>query len=268
MGFARVHIVGSSPRSGTTLMFELITSCFYIKKFGNHEVSLFEKPKKPTATYISKQPMDFVHVSRVIRWKPLLYCIYMERDPRDIVVSQHGTSPGYYWCDFNIWRKNRNLLETFGQHPRLFVCKYEELVANPNQIQDQLENHFHFLRRRYFFSEFAKVANVSQDASNALKGIRPISTKSVGLWRENLPRLAAQLSEHPDMPRRLIEAGYETDFDWTRMCNGVTPDTRQSVRSAHDRLRGLSWERWVLARALRRARTVVAELRYLASRTA
>lgn len=249
-------------------MFELITSCFDIEKFGNHEIGLFTKPKNPAEPYATKQPMHFVHVARVIRWKPNLYCIYMERDPRDIVVSQHGSCPGEYWCDFDAWRRNRRLLEKFHQHPRLFVCKYEDLVENPDRLQEKILNSFPFLTQKYCFSEFAEVVNVSRTASNALKGIRPISSKSVGLWKKNLPRIAAQLSEPSDMPRRLMEAGYEIDPDWTKMCDGVAPDTRQSVRSANDGLRGLSWQRWVLARVLRRARTVVAELRYLASRTA
>ena len=71
----RIHIVGSSPRSGTTLMFELLTACFEIDKFGRHEVSLFRYPARPEGAFASKKPTDFVHVCRLMRWDPMLYVI-------------------------------------------------------------------------------------------------------------------------------------------------------------------------------------------------
>ena len=125
----RIHVVGSSPRSGTTLMFELLVSCFDIDRFGTHEISLFEHPMpSPRRPYASKQPTDFIHVCRLLRWDPALHVIYMQRDPRDVIVSQHGGYPGRYWCDFDIWRRNQVLLPRLAGQPRAFPDLPEYLI--------------------------------------------------------------------------------------------------------------------------------------------
>lgn len=146
MNSPRLHIVGSSPRSGTTLLFELISACFDIEKIGDHEVSLFHAPRGVTGPMVSKKPTDLVHASRVLRWDKNLHVIYMQRDPRDIIVSEHGSRPGEYWCDFDVWRRNQRFRDKLGQHPRLFECRYETLVCNPDAEQERLAKAFPFLR--------------------------------------------------------------------------------------------------------------------------
>ena len=236
----RVHVVGSSPRSGTTLMFELITSCFALEKFGDHEISIYERWVDAEGVYASKQPMDFVHVKRLMKWDQNLYCIYMQRDPRDTIVSQHGSRPGEYWCDFDVWERNDTLFSGMGNHPRIIECRYEDLAANPDSVQETLMKKFAFLEKRHAFSEFSKVSQSSEAAQLALKGVRDISTSSIGKWRADLPRMAAQLQQYPQMSQRVVQSGYETDTTWTDALNGVVPDTSESVRSRHNTLRGKS----------------------------
>lgn len=259
----RLHVVGSSPRSGTTLLFELVTSCFVIEKFGDHEISLFKRNKTARSAYASKQPMDFVHVKRVLNWDPNLFVIYMQRDPRDAIVSQHGSRPGEYWCDFNVWKRNDDLFTAVGPHPRIFECRYEDLVADPDAMQQRLMAKFSFLEKRHAFSEFSKVTKSSKAAQLALKGVRDISASSIGKWHEELPRLAAQLAKFPDLPSYLINSGYEPDRNWMKVMEGVAPNTEESVRTKHDKLRGRGRLFTLGSKILRRISSFGDEVRYV-----
>lgn len=261
----RIHVVGSSPRSGTTLMFELLVSCFGVDRFGTHEISLFDRPEPlPGRPYASKRPTDFIHVCRVLRWDPALHVIYMQRDPRDVIVSQHGTRPGRYWCDFDIWRRNQMLLPRLAGHPRLFVCTYEEMVRDPDRIQNHLQERFGFLLPTHRFSRFDEVSQSSQTAQLALNGVRKISASGIGKWRADLPRVAAQLRAFPDLPDYLLTAGYEPDRGWLAALAEVAPNSSESVRSEFNVLRGKSWPEKAVLRVLRRLSTLRQELRYIA----
>jgi hypothetical protein len=260
----RIHVVGSSPRSGTTLIFELLVSCFDIARFGDHEVSLFARPDPlPSGPWASKKPTDFIHVCRVMRWDPNLYVIYMQRDPRDVVVSQHGSQPGRYWCDFDIWRRNQMLLHRLEGNPRFHVCRYEDLVTDPDRVQAELQARFPFLRTVHAFSHFDKVARSSTAAQLALKGVRKVSADSIGKWRENLPRLAAQVRAFPDLAGYVMRAGYEADTSWLSRLDGVMPDASESVRAERDELRGLSRPAHAFRRVSRRLWSLRAELSYI-----
>lgn len=262
MNSPRLHIVGSSPRSGTTLLFELISACFDIQKVGDHEVSLFHAPKDATGPIVSKKPTDLVHAARVLRWDKRLHVIYMQRDPRDIVVSEHGSRPGEYWCDFDVWRRNQRLRDKIGQHDRLFECRYETLVRDPDAEQARIAEAFPFLRLRHRFSKFEEVSRTSTRADLALKGVRAVSGDSIGKWQQNLPRVAAQLHVHPDMAEAVVSAGYERNTGWTKACHGIRPDQRESVRSLHNSLRGKGPLATAGARLIRRGRTFRDEALY------
>ena len=260
----RIHVVGSSPRSGTTLMFELLVSCFEIDRWGAHEISLFDRPETvPERPYASKQPTDFIHVCRVLRWDPGLHVIYMQRDPRDVVVSQHGSRPGRYWGDFDIWRRNQDLLPRLAGHQRFFLCRYEDMVRDPDAVQHRLQQHFGFLQPTHRFSRFDEVSHSSATAQLALNGVRKISASSIGKWRADLPRLAAQLQAFPDLPDYLVKAGYEPDRAWLAALAGVAPNMAESVRSEFNLLRGKSWPEKAVLRVLRRLSTLRQELRYI-----
>ena len=117
-----VHIVGA-PRSGTTLLLELMTSGFAFEAWSDVERTLLEPPPQGIATYCSKQPGDH----RVLRWFLLansdLYALAMTRDPRDVVVSRHGRAPDRYWTNLRMWRQaQRNLARLHG-HPRVAALR-------------------------------------------------------------------------------------------------------------------------------------------------
>lgn len=258
----RIHVVGSSPRSGTTLAFELLTSCFDIEKFGDHEISLFERPSKAGGDYASKKPMDLVHVKRLLAWDKKLHCLFMDRDPRDIIVSQHGSRIGEYWCDFPSWNRNQQWINTLRDHPRVHICRYEDLVVDPNQEQDRILSKFPFMTKIHNYSDFEKVGQSSEAAQKALKGIRKISDKSVGVWLKDLPRVAAQLQAHPIMASAVVEANYAEDVSWAKACDGVTPNATESVRKKHAKLGGKSGVALAWGRLRRRLSSFAQEAQY------
>ena len=244
-------------------MFELMVSCFEIKRFGEHETSLFQCHSRFSGPYASKNPTDFIHLSRVLKWDRSLFAIYMQRDGRDVIVSQHGSQTGRYWCDFGLWQRNQDRLMHFPEHPRLAVCRYEDLVTRPDDVQDYLAERFPFLVRTNRFSDFEKIAHTSGPALQALNGVRQISTQSVGAWRSNLPRVKAQVELYPQLGRYLIEAGYEPDETWLAMLDDVEADTTPSVRREHDPLQKKTLLERLLYRIRRRVTSLGQELHYI-----
>lgn len=101
---------------------------------------------------------------------------------------------------------------------------YEELVQNPNKVQDALENQISFLERTSEFSDFHKVASPSKDSVAALGGVRKITVSSIGNWRNHLPRVKAQIELYGDISEDLIRFGYERDESWLDELAAVQAD--------------------------------------------
>jgi hypothetical protein len=90
-----------------------------------------------------------------------------------------------------------------------------------------------FLVRRADFADFHRHARPSEKTIEALGGVRPVDTSSIGAWRQHKPRLAGQLALHGPITRELIELGYEVDDGWLKELDGVVPDTRPSRFPEH-----------------------------------
>ncbi|HEX7708484.1 MAG TPA: sulfotransferase family protein, partial [Thermoanaerobaculia bacterium] len=73
----RIHIVGVSPRSGTTLLAELMIACFEVDLHEEHEASLFTEPSRAGDLYLTKQPRDIMVVGPRLRVDPDLWVICM-----------------------------------------------------------------------------------------------------------------------------------------------------------------------------------------------
>ncbi|HBL11235.1 MAG TPA: sulfotransferase family protein [Cyanobacteria bacterium UBA11162] len=229
----RIHIVGCSPRSGTTLMLELMVSCFEIDGFSEHEMTIFSYPKQDFKVFCSKQPRDILCIPPLLAIDPNLWIIYLLRDPRDIVVSRHGENSKLYWTNLRHWKSYTRAARRVMNHPRFLTVRYENLVKNPNKVQQELMAKLPFLKKRANFSDYDKIARPSQKSLNALGGLRPIATNSIGIWHQHKPRLAAQLELHGSIAEELIEFGYETDDAWLSQINQVQPDNGVSRWPEH-----------------------------------
>ena len=65
--------------------------------------------------------------------------IFMMRDPRDVLLSEHGMKPGQPWLkNPSLWIENALFCQRLQNNPRLVLVKYEELLTKPNKIQEKI----------------------------------------------------------------------------------------------------------------------------------
>lgn len=224
----RIHIVGVSPRTGTTLMLEVMKTCYQIDSYSTHEDRLFTRAPGQPDIFLSKRPRDVMIVGPSLKADPDLYVICMLRDPRDIISSKHKKDPDRYWSSLRYWKYYSQEIQKLAAHPRFIVIRYEEFVSNPDQVQQELSSHMPFLEEKATFSNYHNVATVSDLSSEALSGIRPIKPTSVGRWRDHKARIAGQLELHGDITNDLIQFGYEQDDRWLEELRGIEPDLAPS----------------------------------------
>ena len=65
----RIHIVGAH-RSGTSLMLDLVATCFRVSGSCPDEMSIYEEPDRPHDLFVSKQPRDIRIIGRVMAHDP------------------------------------------------------------------------------------------------------------------------------------------------------------------------------------------------------
>ena len=220
----RIHIVGPQ-RSGTTLMQVLFGTCFDIDGVTTQEQRLCRRGPAGERVLMTKRPGDEVLAPLLLPLDPHLWFVFMLRDPRDVVVSEHGREPGKYWSNLRVWHQSMDIYRKLKDHPRFVVVRYEDLVATPDDVQRELTRRMPFLRIMVPFSQYhthvSQAAAQSGQFNRAMRGIRPVTTESIGAWRAHLPRVKRQLKMHGGITSDLITMGYEPDNSWRRMLDSV-----------------------------------------------
>lgn len=229
----QIHIVGCLPRSGTTLLTELMINCFEIDAYTEHEFSIFKRYPKPYNILCTKKPNDIKRVRVPLQVNPDLHVIYVLRDPRDAISSrshQGNNQDKKIWGNLGTWMKHHQIAESLASQPRFFTIKYEDLVSAPDEMQHYIQSKLPFLNKRINFSDFHKVAKPSEKSSAALGGARPISTASVGNWRMHKPYIKAQLERYDEDGKfaSILKAiGYEEDARWLNELADVAADNSE-----------------------------------------
>ena len=225
--FKHLHIVACSPRSGTTLLHEVMVTCFKVDKHYDHEVRFNLVSADDGEILITKRPKDTMYMPDVID-DPELYVIYVMRDPRDVIVSRHGKDKEIYYSNIRLWRELHAYARTIANHPRFLQVSYEEFVSDPDAVQEQIAVKFPWLVKVHKFSEYHEYAKVSEKSKLAMNDVRPIAPTSVGKWKSNLSRIKAQHVTHGSLTPDLIECGYETSAEWEQVLADVEPDFSRS----------------------------------------
>ncbi len=204
-------------------MMELLQTCFQNDGYCAHEMSIFEIPKGEDGVFFSKQPSDIRRIKPLLKNDHHLFSIYMVRDTRSVITSIHKNFPNMYFCNFRIWNECNSIARKLIQHPRFLQVKYEDLVTNPNKVQESIHNKFTFLEKKYDFSAYHDIASPSSEAEAAMGGVRKVSSDRVGAWNRHLPRIKYEYENHPDMADILVELGYENNKEWLKDLINVSP---------------------------------------------
>ena len=205
-------------------MMELLRTCFECDEFCAHEVSIFKPVPGNPHIYFSKQPSDVKRISRLLDADTNLHSITMIRDPRSVITSQHKNLPGVYFCNFRIWNDCYQAAKELKGHPHNLNVQYEDLVQDPDAVQDRIQQAFPFLKKLRDFSDYHKIAKPSSDANAALGGVRKISGDRIRSWQNHLPRIKYEYEQHPELANILNNEGYEQDNAWTETLKDVEAD--------------------------------------------
>lgn len=227
----RVHIIGSGPRCGTTLLFEAMKVSFDFEAAPEHEAPICQSrfDFAPTGRVLTKYPGEIDLIRWPLKLDPALIVICIIRDPRDMVVSTHGGHPGCYWASLKFWKLFLQHIGAVCGHPRFMLVRYEDLVTDPDRAQRSLRHRFSFLSQKHPFSAYHEHANASELSSAALNGVRPIQPMGIGAWRANLPRVKQQIQLHGPIEESLIKFGYENDRAWETVLDDVLPGNYETA---------------------------------------
>lgn len=209
----RLHVVGC-PRSGTTLLMQMLSNCLQHDGCCDHEQTVYSPVPAQTGLYLTKQPTDILHISYVLDRDPNLFVIAVLRDPRAVISSIHDAKQTMYFCNYPIWERCWMAIEALNMHPQFYSLRYEDLVADPNAIQHEIMDRFPFLQATASFDDYHQKANPDQNTRNALGGLREVDTGSLAKWKNHLPRIKEQLQRYPQMQYALESLGYEPDDQW------------------------------------------------------
>ena len=217
----RVHIIGCY-RSGTTLLMELLWQCYAFSGRADHEQSLLDPLPAGETLYLSKKPPDTIRIERAFLGDADTFLIAMLRDPRAVVASRHESRPDFYFRGFRHWRECARAIRRLRGHPRCLVVRFEDLLGDPDGVQQTIEGRFAFLDRRSRFSDYPDGIEVGKRAERSLRGVRHLDPSRISAWHDHLPRIKGQLAAYPELAASLVEFGYEPDDSWSRKLEGVS----------------------------------------------
>ena len=226
--FKHLHIVACSPRSGTTLLHEVMVTCFHTDKHYDHEIRFNLVSAEDGQVLITKRPKDTMYMPAVIDDDPELYVIYLLRDPRDVICSRHGKEKSLYYSNIRLYRELHGHAKRMYGHERFLEVRYEDFVRDPDATQLRIQERFGWLQKRHDFSAYHEHAQVSAKSVTAMHSVRPIAPTSVGRWTQHLGRIKGQQIIHGSLTPLLIELGYEKNGDWERVLDDVEPDRSRS----------------------------------------
>ena len=227
--FRHIHIVACSPRSGTTLLHEVMVTCLRTDRHYDHEMRFHLVEARDGEVLITKRPKDTMYMPALLDDDPELYVIYLLRDPRDVICSRHGKDRSIYYSNIRLWRQMQGYARRIAHHPRFVQIRYEDFVSDPDATQQLIEDRFPWLESLHRFSEYHEYAEVSEKSRTAMHSVRPITPSSIGVWKKNPARIKAQQEIHGSLTPDLIECGYETSGDWERALENVEPDRTRSL---------------------------------------
>ena len=249
-----IAIMGQS-RAGTTMFYNMMRGSLQGFQFLEHEQTAAQTIKNPRGSFCTKRPLDVFAMQEILDGNLVrkeLDVILCVRDPRSLLTSKHKAVPDDYFMDADkmyfidqargvaqktlpgllvVDQQIRAILdqqEAFGY--RVFLLRYEDLVANPDQVQTALSEQMGY-RFSGSFSDFHKAA-IPEQLAGPLNGIRPVDQDNAVKWQDESKRkrLIEQFSKFPGLFNILQAYGYEEGTDWfKKMLEAEFGDLPQDV---------------------------------------
>ncbi|MBS0016782.1 MAG: methyltransferase domain-containing protein [Arthrospira sp. SH-MAG29] len=212
----RVYIRGC-PRSGNTLMLLLCGPGFknsHVLAAQGIPIPSTSNPNQITfGTFPSPEGFTYkqVQADHFLDFEDAAI-IFMIRDPRDVLVSEHGAKPGEPWIkDPKRWIDNALILKKVKEHERVLLIKYEDLVTEPDAIQEKMAVQFGFEINRPFSDCWQHFQPISPDYLKSIKEIKPLEIDKIGVWNKDPKKkdyVTQKLAQRPEIYDLMKEFGY------------------------------------------------------------
>lgn len=186
---------------------------------------------------ISKRPDDLFYVDRIReiyrRRRPSVRFLFTMRDPRAVMTSVHASKKGRYYVSPERWRATYQMLQTNRGRADCCVVRFEDMVTNIERVQREIVR-FIGEEPEVPFDQFVEKVPEGFRAT-ALNGVRALDPATTTKWRHprHHERIRSLLEAVPELPRVLIDNGYETDTSWVDRYASASPgDAAHTGRGA------------------------------------
>ena len=248
-------VVCGYPRSGTSLLYNMLSASLEGYLFGHFEVPCLQYVRD-RGPFVSKRPLDVFALEKLVAhnvFDKRLYAVVVIRDLRGVLTSIHPRVPQDYFIGYDASyevgpdyphgskRLHPGIAAYYEQIERLsalegltrVVVRYEDLVADPDAIQNRLAEALgvHFTRRFSTFHERPELhayryagAERPVDASRVREN-DAIDASRRDRWRspEHRSHIAAEFGAHPQLFEMLRAYGYEPHDRWFEAFTGEAP---------------------------------------------
>ncbi|MEX2048886.1 MAG: sulfotransferase domain-containing protein [Gemmatimonadota bacterium] len=241
-------VVCGYPRGGTSLIYNMLSATLPRFRFEEFEQPVIYRLHR-LGNIASKYPLDVFNIKKLLSLnvhRKKLHVIVMIRDPRDLVTSRHPLLPDQYFighdhswwpqdAEFGSWKFNApGIVEIFREIEELgrqseiptYTVKYEDLVEEPNRIQQQLRDRFG-LDFADSFADFHQhpekmayryAGRTSPREASLVRENKPADRSRSGKWQapQHRERIREQFGASAELLGIVRSHGYETSDDWLR----------------------------------------------------
>jgi len=220
----RAHVVICGfERSGSTLLQLMVQTCVSdARTYGSEMSAAWVQYLLTNHSFlITKAPWDVFYLdeirARYATRRADVRFILTVRDPRAVLTSVHAKitgGPDGYFLDPARWVPYYEHVCHAQQFDDVLTVQYQDLVCRPAEVQRRLTEFIGWDVHLPFDQYLTAVPPDFEQIH--LNGLRPLDPSRLDAWRQekHRARICRVLREIPELPRYLIEMGYEHDSSW------------------------------------------------------
>lgn len=189
-------VVCGIPRSGTTLLYQMIRNCTDNTITWPNEMTALHpeviETREKRKIVASKDPYDILVAKRIKKLYKNIEFIVLWRDPREVLASKLN---GKFWVRAEDYIQWYNEIEKHRRKQGFTILKYRQLLEQPETIEEILRKLGANITHP--FSEYHKYAPPEEFTQTTA---RPLDTSTLNKWKQNpeaLERVQNAIKEHP-----------------------------------------------------------------------